>query len=280
MQVWKTINAAREAIRIGGASLRPLALVPTMGALHEGHLALVREARSRCAAVIVSVFVNPTQFSPGEDFSRYPRPFERDCELLEGESVFAVFAPDPGEIYDADAATIVRVAGLTDHLCGPFRPGHFDGVATIVTKLFNILSPDAAFFGEKDFQQLQVVRRVVRDLNLPIEIIPCPTVRDADGVALSSRNAYLTPPQRVQARSLSAALFSAKDRITRGESDVSALISDMRQKILDAGPAEIEYIEIVDPDTLKPVSRADRPVRIALAVRIGACRLIDNVPAP
>ncbi|NUQ07862.1 MAG: pantoate--beta-alanine ligase, partial [Phycisphaerae bacterium] len=267
MQVWKTINAAREAIRIGGASLRPLALVPTMGALHEGHLALVREARSRCAAVIVSVFVNPTQFSPGEDFSRYPRPFERDCELLEGESVFAVFAPDPGEIYDADAATIVRVAGLTDHLCGPFRPGHFDGVATIVTKLFNILSPDAAFFGEKDFQQLQVVRRVVRDLNLPIEIIPCPTVRDADGVALSSRNAYLTPPQRVQARSLSAALFSAKDRITRGESDVSALISDMRQKILDAGPAEIEYIEIVDPDTLKPVSRADRPVRIALAVR-------------
>lgn len=251
-----------------------------MGALHEGHLALVREARSRCAAVIVSVFVNPTQFSPGEDFSRYPRPFERDCELLEGESVFAVFAPDPGEIYDADAATTVRVSGLTDHLCGPFRPGHFNGVATIVTKLFNILSPDAAYFGEKDFQQLQVVRRVVRDLNLPIEIIPCPTVRDADGVALSSRNAYLTPPQRVQARSLSAALFSAKDRITRGEHDVSALIADMRRQILAAGPAEIEYIEIVDPDTLKPVSRVDRPVRIALAVRIGACRLIDNVPAP
>ncbi|MCG3129296.1 MAG: Pantothenate synthetase [Phycisphaerae bacterium] len=280
MQVWKTINTAREAIHVGGADLRPLGLVPTMGALHEGHLALVREARSRCAAVIVSVFVNPTQFSPGEDFSRYPRPFDRDCELLENESVCAVFAPDPGEMYDGDATTTVQVSGLTDHLCGPFRPGHFNGVATIVTKLFNVLSPDAAFFGEKDFQQLQVVRRVVRDLNLPVDIVPCPTVRDADGVALSSRNAYLTPPQRVQARSLSAALFSAKNRIACGVSDVSVLIADMRRQILAAGPAQIEYLEIVDPDTLKPVVRADRPVRIALAVRIGACRLIDNVPAP
>lgn len=269
--------SCRQAVLTYQRAGRTVGLVPTMGALHEGHRSLMRASRARCDATAVTVFVNPTQFSPGEDFSRYPRTLEADLEACREEGVDLVFTPTVEAMYAPDARTIVHVSGVTEGLCGPHRPGHFDGVATIVIKLFHILPADCAFFGEKDYQQLVVIRSMVRDLNLPIEIVPCPTVREPEGLAMSSRNAYLSSSEREQALSLSRALFAAKKRIEQGVARVDVLIRAIREQISEAGPSNIEYVEIVDADTLKRLEVVDRPARICLAVRIGATRLIDNV---
>jgi pantoate--beta-alanine ligase len=249
-----------------------------MGALHAGHRSLMSAARSRCDLLVVSIFVNPTQFSPGEDFEKYPRTLAADLEVCRREGVDVVFAPETAEMYPAGARTTVHVAGLTEPLCGRFRPGHFDGVATVVAKLFGIVAPDLAFFGEKDFQQLVIVRQMVRDLNMPVEIAGCPTVREADGLALSSRNTYLSPDERRQAASLYAAMTSAVAGARAGRHDCAALIEQMRRQILAAGPAAIDYISIVDPHDLSDLVTLDGPARICLAVRIGQTRLIDNLP--
>lgn len=277
MQVISEIAIARGAVHAAQRRGDKVGLVPTMGALHRGHLSLIEAARSRCHAVAVSIFVNPAQFGPTEDFAAYPRPMEADLAVCEQAGVDFVFAPAVETMYPKGAATTVHVAGLSEGLCGRHRPGHFDGVATVVAKLFHILPADLAFFGEKDYQQLMVVRRMVADLNLPIEIIACPTVREPDGMALSSRNAYLSPVERRQATALSRALFAAVDRAAAGVRDVAVLVAEIRRDILGAGPFHIEYVEIVSADTLDALTVIDRPARICLAVRIGSCRLIDNV---
>jgi pantoate--beta-alanine ligase len=277
MNVFTTIAECRKAVRTARQSGDTIGLVPTMGALHEGHLSLIRAARRRCRRVAVTIFVNPTQFGAGEDFDAYPRSLDDDLCKCEAAGTDFVFAPGVKTMYDQDPKTTVHIAGLTDGLCGPHRPGHFDGVATVVSKLFNILPADAAFFGEKDYQQLTVIRRMVRDLNIPIEIVGCPTVRETDGLAMSSRNAYLAPGHRRQATSLSRAIFAARDRIAQGERNVGAIVAELRKTILSDGPANIDYIEIVDAESLEPLSAVDRPARICLAVHIGATRLIDNV---
>lgn len=277
MQVSQEIEAVREAVRAAQRSGQRVGLVPTMGALHAGHMSLVEAARKQCGYVAVSIFVNPTQFGPSEDLAAYPRPLEADLEQCRRANVDLVFMPSVEAMYPADAKTLIHVRDLTAVLCGPCRPGHFDGVATVVAKLFNILPADFAFFGEKDYQQLQVIRRMAADLNFPMEIVGCPTVREADGLAMSSRNAYLSAEERSRATSLSRALFAAVERARNGERDVSQLRSLMRDAILSAGPARIEYIEIVDADSLAPLTSVDRPARICLAVRIGKTRLIDNL---
>ena len=277
MNVLTDIESAREAVRAAQRMGGTVGLVPTMGALHEGHMSLVRAAKARCARVAVTIFVNPIQFGPTEDFAAYPRPLEADLRVCERAGADIVFTPSVETMYPAGVKTTVHVSGVTDVLCGPLRPGHFDGVATVVAKLFHILPADAAFFGEKDYQQLTVIRQMVRDLNIPNEIVGCPTIREPDGLALSSRNAYLNPAQRRQAASLSRALFAAVDRVRRGERNAAAIAGGICGEILSAGPAQIEYIDVVDANTLESLSIVDRPARICLAVRIGSCRLIDNV---
>jgi len=249
-----------------------------MGALHHAHRSLVDAARARCDAVVVSIFVNPTQFAPTDDFQQYPRPLQSDLVICRDSGVDMVFTPTVDAMFPTGVATTVHVASLTDHLCGPFRPGHFDGVATVVAKLFNIVTPDVAFFGEKDYQQLRVIETMVNDLDLPVDIVSCPTIRESDGLAVSSRNAYLSPGERKQATSLSSAINSAARQCAQGQRDASALIAHVRRIIQDAGLAEIDYIEIVDSRSLKPVTQIETPARICLAVRIGGCRLIDNMP--
>ncbi len=278
MQVLQEIDDVRLAVAAARRAGQIVGFVPTMGALHAGHLSLVAAAREHCGLVVVSIFVNPTQFAPGEDLERYPRTLDADLEVCRTAGVDAVFAPPTASMYRSDARTVVSVRELTDVLCGPFRPGHFDGVATVVAKLFNIVQPDAAFFGEKDFQQLAVIRQMVRDLDLPIEIVGCPTVREADGLAMSSRNAYLTTAERKQATSHSTAMRSAIDAARAGCRDAGVLIEQIRRTILAAGPATIDYIAIVAPNTLRDVATLDRPARICLAVRVGSTRLIDNMP--
>lgn len=276
MQVFDRIGPCRGAVRAAQRDGHVVGLVPTMGALHEGHLALFREARRRCDRVAVTIFVNPTQFGPGEDFSAYPRPLADDLAACRRERVDIVFTPPVDVMYPPAARTSVHVEEITNVLCGPRRPGHFDGVTTIVAKLFNILPADAAFFGEKDYQQLMVIKRMAADLNVPIEIIGCPTVREKSGLALSSRNAYLTDAQRQQASSLSRAMFEAVERVGHGERDAATVTARIRETILAAGPADIEYVDIVDSQTLELLDKIDRPARICLAVTIGSCRLIDN----
>lgn len=277
MDVLRTIAETRQAVAAARRAGRRIGFVPTMGALHEGHLSLVRAARRDAAYVVVSIFVNPTQFGPHEDFARYPRDETGDLRRCFESGVDLVFAPSEGEMYAPDAATTVHVARLTEHLCGPRRPGHFDGVATVVAKLFHIVQPDVAFFGEKDAQQLAVIRRMVRDLNLPVQIVGCPTVREPDGLALSSRNAYLSPQERARAVCLYQALQEARTRILRGERDARAVAEAMRAVVQAAAPERIDYIELVDPQTMQPVQRIEGPVLAALAVFIGRTRLIDNL---
>ena len=248
-----------------------------MGALHFAHLSLMEAAKRDGAFVVVSIFVNPTQFEPSEDFESYPRDEAGDLAACEQVGVDLVFVPPVEEMYPPASATTVHVAGLTETLCGAHRPGHFDGVTTVVAKLFNIVRPDVAYFGQKDAQQLAVIRRMTRDLDLPIEIVGCPTVREADGLAVSSRNAYLDESQRVQATSLHRALTDAKARIEAGQTDPVVVIDAMRQIVDAAGPAVIDYISVVDPESMQSVRRIERPVLIALAVRIGSTRLIDNL---
>lgn len=277
MHVLKDIAPARQWVRQEQRSGRTVGLVPTMGALHRGHLSLVEAARARCSSVAVTIFVNPTQFGPQEDLAAYPRPLQADLAACEKAGVDAVFAPDVETMYPGGVFTRVHVATLTDGLCGPHRPGHFDGVATVVAKLFQILPADAAFFGEKDYQQLRVVQQLVRDLNIPVEVVGCPTVREPDGLAMSSRNAYLVPAQRAQAACLYQALNRACTRAAGGVRRAAELIDGIRGDILAAGPAGIDYVEIVDAVTLEPLTAVNRAARICLAVRIGGCRLIDNV---
>ncbi|WP_457679551.1 pantoate--beta-alanine ligase [Thermovibrio sp.] len=256
---------------------KEVGFVPTMGYLHEGHLSLVRRARRENEVVVVSIFVNPTQFGPNEDFERYPRDLERDLELLKKEGVDLVFTPSAEEIYPEGFSTSVEVKGLTEGLCGAKRPGHFRGVATIVAKLLNIVMPERAYFGEKDYQQLQVIKRLVSDLNIPVKVVGCPIVREEDGLALSSRNTYLSKKERESALSLYRGLKLAKELFERGERKPERIKKEVRKLILSHPKVEkIDYVEIVDGTTLKPVNEVKEGDLIALAVFVGKTRLIDN----
>lgn len=255
---------------------RRVGLVPTMGALHEGHLSLIRLARTRAEVVVVSIFVNPTQFGPGEDFERYPRTFERDAELCAGEGVDLVFHPEAAELYAPDHSVYVVDEQLSRGLCGASRPGHFRGVATVVTKLFNLVQPQLAVFGEKDAQQLRIIRRLVRDLNIPVTLLAGPTVREADGLALSSRNRLLNPAERSQAVCLRRALDLAESRYREGERNADKIKCAMKELIDRAPAARIDYIEIVDDESLEPLGRLQGRALVALAVHFSHTRLIDN----
>lgn len=273
MQICETIAAFRAAKRqlTGAASL---GLVPTMGALHAGHASLLRAARERCAVVAASLFVNPTQFGPHEDFTRYPRTFEADCQVFEREGVDLLFAPAAEEMYPAGGAgTYVEVPGISDRLDGASRPGHFRGVATVVTKLFNIVQPDLAFFGQKDAAQVAVLRALVRDLNLPVELVVCATVREEDGLAMSSRNRYLADGERTAALSLHRALEAVAGSI---EESPVALADLLRVEVERAG-LKVDYAALVDPHTLEPVHTMIGGALVAVAAYAGTTRLIDNV---
>ncbi len=251
--------------------------VPTMGAFHEGHLTLMREARRNNGAVIVSIFVNPIQFTAGEDFDRYPRRLEQDTRMAESEGVDVIFSPSVAEMYPKGFDTYVDQDDLPAKLCGEFRVGHFRGVMTIVTKLFNIVKPDVAYFGQKDYQQSLIIRRTVTDLNLDVDVKVLPTVREEDGVAMSSRNVYLGPKQRKDAGCLIQALRRAEDLVNGGQSSAAKVSAEMKKLIRKVKGTRVEYIAIVNSDTLEPVKEIKGKTLIALAVRIGKARLIDNV---
>lgn len=273
----ETIAEMRKHLAGWRRAGQSIGLVPTMGYFHRGHLSLMERARRENDRVVVSLFVNPTQFGPGEDFERYPRDPDRDRALAEAAGVDAIFSPSPGEMYPQGFQTYVEVTELSQGLCGASRPGHFRGVATVVTKLFNIVQPDRAYFGEKDAQQLRVVKRMVTDLNLPVEIIPVATVREPDGLAMSSRNTYLSPEERRAALVLSKSLFYARERVEGGECDVCRLKAEMREIISREPLVDLEYLEFRDSDSLQPVSAVKGEVLIALAARVGKTRLIDNI---
>jgi len=277
MQICATISEARAAARDARARRQRLGLVPTMGALHEGHLSLVRAAKAQCDVVAVSIFVNPTQFGPTEDLAKYPRQFERDCVLLEKENADIIFSPSVDEMYTKGEATWVTVEGLSDKLDGRSRPGHFRGVTTVVAKLFHIVEPDVAFFGQKDAAQVAVLRRMVRDLNFPVEIAVCPIVREPDGLAMSSRNAYLNPEERQRALVLQSSLRCVEERFRAGERNAANLGTAARAVIARESQVRLDYFEIVDPDTLDPVERLTGKTLAAVAAYVGTTRLIDNV---
>ena len=272
-----TIGQVREAVREARRRGERVGLVPTLGALHHGHVGLLRAARAENGFVVVSLFVNPTQFSPGEDYESYPRPLEKDLKICRDEGVDFVFAPQPAEMYPAGFATMVHVAGMTEKMCGASRPGHFDGVCTVVAKLFGIVRPDAAYFGEKDAQQLAVVRQMARDLNLAVEIRACPLVRDADGLATSSRNQHLSARQRASALVLGRALAQTRERIEAGERDAASVADGVRRLVGEESGVALEYVAVVDPDTLADLERIEDRALVALAARVGRTRLIDNV---
>jgi len=253
-----------------------IGLVPTMGCLHDGHLTLMREGRRRSSVLVASIFVNPTQFGPGEDFARYPRNFERDCAMLQTVPVDIVFAPEPAAMYSPDATASVDAGEITSGLCGAHRPGHFRGVTTVVAKLFNLVKPHLAVFGEKDFQQLRAIQRMVRDLNFDVKIIPVPIVRENDGLALSSRNAYLSPAEREDALVLSLALRAAREKHRANPCCVEEIVSAAMHVLKRTKGVAIEYVEAVDAETLARHPSRDRPILIAIAARVGKTRLIDN----
>jgi len=280
VKICHTIAEMRAASRAARQDGRRLGFVPTMGALHAGHISLVRAARQQCDAVAVSIFVNPTQFGPKEDFSKYPRTFQRDRELLEAEGVAILFAPPTEEMYPPGATTFVTVEGLSEKLCGRSRPGHFRGVATVVAKLFNIVEPDLAFFGQKDSAQAVIIRRMVRDLAFDVEIVVCPIVREPDGLALSSRNAYLDPRQRKQATVLHRSLMRVEALADRGERDSARLVAAALDVFKEEPEVRLDYFEIVDRETLDPVADISQGALVAVAAFVGATRLIDNVVLP
>lgn len=270
------LPALRAQVGAWRVAEESVALVPTMGALHEGHLMLVRQARRSCARVVVSIFVNPTQFAPTEDFAQYPRDTERDLALLAQEGADAAYLPDVSTMYPPGFATTVSVAGLTDVLCGPLRPGHFAGVATVVTKLLLQALPNRALFGEKDYQQLQVIRRFVRDLDIPVVIEGVPTVREEDGLALSSRNQYLTAEERAAAPQLHAVLTRVAEAVRDG-SETAPALAEGRASLDAAGFGPVQYLSVNDAESLAPLERVDGPARVLAAAYLGRTRLIDNI---
>ncbi len=282
MQILSAILELRAVLRTWRATddrptPRSVGFVPTMGALHDGHRSLVQTARQRCDIVVASIFVNPTQFAPNEDFSRYPRTLAEDCQMLEAEGVDVVFTPTAEAMYPPGASTFVEVEGVSDRLDGASRPGHFRGVATVVAKLFHIVQPGLAFFGQKDAAQVAVLRKMVRDLDFPLEIIVCPTVREPDGLAMSSRNRYLSAVERRQALTLSRALHAAEIQVTRGEHRASALLQTVRATLQEEPAIRVDYIAAVDPDTLLPIENVASGALLAVAAYVGTTRLIDNV---
>jgi pantoate--beta-alanine ligase len=277
MVVLKTIAETRSACARIRAAGKTLGLVPTMGSLHQGHLSLVRAAQTTCDVVAVSIFVNPTQFGPKEDFAAYPRALEEDCRILEAAGVELVFAPSSEEMYPEGASTFVEVAGLSERLDGTSRPGHFRGVATVVAKLFHIFSPERAFFGQKDAAQVAVLRKMVRDLNFPVQLDVCPTVREPDGLAMSSRNRNLKGKQRRQALVLSRALLAVQHQVQGGERESDKLLSTARGVLMEEPAVQVDYCRIVDPDTLEDVGDVGRGGLVAIAAVVGTTRLIDNL---
>ncbi|MFP3293872.1 MAG: pantoate--beta-alanine ligase [Hydrogenobaculum sp.] len=274
MDVCKDIDCVRAFIKSIKQQFKTIGFVPTMGYLHEGHMSLVKASKNMCDITVVSIFVNPKQFGPKEDYSKYPRNLERDLKLLEEAKIDMVFIPDVDTIYPEGFSTTINIGPLADILEGTFRPGHFDGVCTVVTKLFNIVKPDKAFFGEKDYQQLKIIQKLVKDLNLDIEIVPIPTKREEDGLAMSSRNAYLNQEERRRASSIYRFLLKAKEAFEKGIKDTDKII-EYAKAVLDVDV--IDYIKIVDKETLEEKTTPSKYDRILIAVRIGSTRLIDNV---
>ncbi len=280
MRIVTTVAETRAATRQLRSSGKTLGLVPTMGALHEGHLSLVRLAKQQCDAVAVSIFVNPTQFGPNEDLSSYPRTLERDRRMLAAEAVDLLFTPSTDEMYPAGAVTFVTVEGLSERLDGRSRPGHFRGVTTVVSKLFHIVEPDVALFGQKDAAQVAIIKRMVRDMKMGVRIEVGPIVREPDGLAMSSRHAYLDPRQRRQATVLSRALKEVERLAAQGETSSTRLIEGARQIFHKEPEVRVDYIEVVDPETLEPLPDLKRGALVAVAAYVGSTRLIDNALLP
>jgi pantoate--beta-alanine ligase len=277
MRTIHSVTEAQAACRAARREGKRVGFVPTLGALHEGHLSLVRAARAQSDFVVVSIFVNPLQFGPTEDFSKYPRMLVEDCAKLAAENVDLVFAPTKDDMYPANASTFVEVQGLSERLDGRSRPGHFRGVTTVVTKLFEIVRPELAFFGQKDAAQVAIVRKMVADLNMDIQIVIEPTMREKDGLAMSSRNAYLNPEQRKQALVLHRALMRVQTAVDTGEEDSAKLVAIGKEVIAEEHGAKLDYFEIVNPDTLEAVSTVEHGALVAVAAWVGATRLIDNL---
>jgi pantoate--beta-alanine ligase len=280
MRIVKNIVEMQRVCRELRARGSKLGFVPTMGALHEGHLSLVRRAHAECDVVVASIFVNPLQFAPGEDFARYPRTFEEDCRMLEAEGVDVLFAPATAEMYPEGAVTTVIVAGIGDRLDGASRPGHFTGVATVVAKLFHLVNPDRAYLGQKDAAQLAVLRQMVRDLNFDVELVGCPIVRDEDGLALSSRNKYLSAKEREDALVLHAALLRMEGMIAQGERQSVTLVRSGMEILQAVAGVRVDYLVIVDANSLQPVTTAAKGLLVAVAAYVGETRLIDNFLVP
>jgi pantoate--beta-alanine ligase len=277
MEVAKTIESIRSLVQAARSRGRKVGLVPTMGALHIGHISLIEAAAKTCDFVVVSIFVNPTQFGAGEDLEKYPRPLKDDLEICRKAGVDIVFAPTPEQIYPGENLAWVNVEKLTEPLCGQFRSVHFRGVTTVCAKLFNIVAPDIAFFGQKDAQQAIVIKRMVADLNMPLEIVICPTVREPDGLAVSSRNQYLSAEQRKDAAYVYKSLQKCRQMIDAAITDTEKIVAEMREVLQQASSIKIEYVSIVDAETLDNIDRVAGKVLAAVAVGIGPARLIDNI---
>jgi pantoate--beta-alanine ligase len=277
MKVARTIESVRRLVKAARKAGRKISFVPTMGALHIGHISLIEAAKKDCDFVVVSIFVNPTQFGPNEDFAKYPRPIKADLKMCRKAGVDVVFAPTPHEIYPSENLTWVNVEKLSEPLCGKFRPGHFRGVATVCAKLFNIVTPDIAYFGRKDAQQAIVIKKMVADLNMPLKIVVCPTVREKNGLAISSRNQYLTVQQKKDAASIYKSLQKCRQMIKQGGRDTKKIIAEMRKVLKQIPSVEIQYVSIVDAETLRNIDKVAGKVLVAVAVKIGSTRLIDNI---
>jgi len=277
MEIAKTIELTKKFVAAARRQDKTVGLVPTMGALHIGHVSLIQTARKQTDFVVISIFVNPTQFGPSEDFDKYPRPFDDDLQICREQGVDLVFSPDTNQMYPTQNITWVNVEKLTESLCGRTRQGHFRGVTTVCAKLFNIVQPDVAFFGQKDAQQAVVIKRMVADLNMPLKIRICPTVRESDGLAVSSRNKYLSESERKDAMLLYKSLQKAKQLIQAGVTEPEKIIAETKKILAQSSLFEPEYIEIVDPETLEPLEPVTGAVLIAVAARCGSARLIDNI---